>query len=306
MALALAPLLWSGNFVVGKVLIEAFPPFTLSALRWTIGALVLAPLVAFRPLELRKVRPWLPGIAALAVTGVLLYSALVYAALRDTTAVNATLIQAAIPMVTVLMAVLLLGEPLIWRHWIGIAVAFAGVTWIVSRGDTGALAALRINPGDLLMVGNVVIWAVYTIIAQRVLRQVDTLVATFLSIVIGLVMLLPVAAWEMGGRAWPAPTPPLVAGVAYLGVFPSIVAYVLWNSGVAAVGAARAALFVNLLPVYTAVLAGIFLDEVLALHHVVGGALVAGGVFVGTRPREQQRDEPGAARIDEAQTTEER
>lgn len=283
--LALAPLFWSGNFVIGKLLGETLPPFTLSALRWAIGALVLLPLVGRQRQALRAALPSWRSLAVLGATGVAIYTPLVYLALADTTTVNAALIQAAIPAVTAVLTVLVLRAPVGPRQWIGIAVAFVGVTWIVARGEPASLAALRLNRGDLLMVANVLVWAVYTVVAQRVLRHVDGLVATFLAVLVGLALLLPAASWEMTGRSWPSATPKLVAAVAYLGVFPSIIALLCWNRGVAAVGAARSAPFVNLLPVYTAVLASLFLGESIAWHHLAGGLLVAGGVYVGTYAR---------------------
>jgi drug/metabolite transporter (DMT)-like permease len=283
-ALALAPLLWSGNLIVGKALADALPPFTLSAVRWAIGALVLLPFVVRRPGDLRPPRALWPGLAVLGITGVTLYSALLYAALPYTATLNAALLQAAIPLVTLLLAAAFLGERARGVQWLGVAVAFAGVAWIVAAGDVGALLALRLNRGDALMLVNVLLWAIYTIVAQRTLRQVDPVAGTFLTVVIGLAPLLPIAAVEMQGRAWPVPTLPLIGALAYLGVFPSIAAYLLWNRGVALVGAGRAALFTNLLPVYTAVLAGVALGEPTRGYHLVGGALVAAGVYFGTRP----------------------
>jgi drug/metabolite transporter (DMT)-like permease len=283
-ALALAPLFWSGNLIVGKALADALPPFTLSAVRWAIGALVLLPFVLRRPDALRPPRELWPGLIVLGVTGITLYSALLYAALPHTATLNAALLQAAIPLATLLLAAAFLGEQPRRVQWLGVGIAFAGVAWIVAAGDVAALLALRLNRGDALMLVNVLLWAVYTIVAQRTLRQVDPVASTFLTVVIGLAPLLPVAAVEMRGHAWPEPTLRLIGALAYLGVFPSIVAYLLWNRGVALVGAGQAALFTNLLPVYTAVLAALALGEPTRAYHLVGGVLVAAGVYLGTRP----------------------
>jgi drug/metabolite transporter (DMT)-like permease len=282
-ALALAPLLWSGNFVVAKAVGDALPPFTLSALRWSIGLLVLLPLLRGRDLLLP--RNWWPHVVVLAVTGVYLYSALVYAALRSTSTLNASIIQAAIPAVTALLAVVFLRARVAAIAWLGIAVAFAGVAWIVAGGQPDTLAALRVGSGDLLMLVNVLLWAGYTLVGQPLLRARDGIVVTFYSVLVGLAFLWPTALWEMQGRAWPVFTLELAAALAYVGVFPSVVAYLLWNRGVAAVGASAAALFVNLLPVYTAALAALLLGERVALYHVVGGLLVAAGVYLGSRRR---------------------
>lgn len=280
-ALSLAPLLWAGNLVVGKTLADALPPFTLSAVRWAIGALVLLPFVIRRPLV--PPRELWPGLVVLGITGITLYSALLYAALPHTSTLNVALLQAAIPLVTLLLAVGFLRERPGWKGWLGVAVAFVGVAWIVAAGDAQTFIALQLNRGDALMLVNVLLWAVYTIVAQRTLRRLDPLAGTFLTVAIGLVPLIPIAAFEMQGRAWPELTPTLIAALAYLGIFPSIVAYLLWNRGVLLVGAGQAALFTNLLPVYTAALAAVVLGEPTHGYHLVGGALVAAGVYLGTR-----------------------
>jgi drug/metabolite transporter (DMT)-like permease len=283
-ALGLAPLLWAGNLVVGKALADALPPFTLSAVRWAIGALVLLPFVLRRPGELRAPRELWPGLVVLGITGVTLYSALLYAALPHTATLNAALLQAAIPLVTLLLGVAFLRERPRWTGWLGVAVAFAGVAWIVGGGQLDALLALRLNRGDALMLVNVLLWAVYTIVAQRTLRRMTAVAGTFVTVAIGLVPLLPIAAFEMQSHTWPEPTLALLAALAYLGIFPSIVAYLLWNYGSVALGAGRAALFTNLLPLYTAVLAAVALGEPTQGYHLVGGVLVAAGVYLGTRP----------------------
>ena len=294
LALALAPLLWAGNLVVGKALADALPPFTLSAVRWAIGALVLLPFVLSKPQDLKPPKHLWPGLVVLGITGVTLYSALLYAALPHTATLNAALLQAAIPLVTLLLAAAFLRERPRRLQWLGVAVAFAGVAWIVAGGQLEALLALRLNRGDALMLVNVVLWAVYTIIAQRTLRRMTAVAGTFVTVVIGLIPLLPIAAIEMQGRAWPEPTLALLGALAYLGVFPSIVAYLLWNYGSVAVGAGRAALFTNLLPLYTAALAAVALGEPTQTYHLVGGVLVAAGVYLGTRP--VLRSEPNERR----------
>lgn len=288
-ALALAPLLWAGNFVLGKTLADALPPFTLSLVRWALGAIVMLPLVLPRRRELLPPRDLWLGLTILAITGVFLYSALVYAALPETVTVNAALIQAAIPLVTLLLAIPVLSERPRAVQWLGVATAFAGVAWIVGGGRLETLAALQVNRGDALMLANAVVWAVYTIVAQRVLPRMGNLAATFVSVLIGLPFLLAAAAVEMQGRAWPPITAELAVAILYIAIFPSIVAYLLWNHGVAVVGAGRAALFTNLLPLYTAFLAWLFLAEPVEVHHVAGGLAIAGGVYLGVARRVSSR-----------------
>lgn len=282
--LILALLFWSGNFILGKLLVDVFPPVALTAIRWTIGLVVLLPVVLRPPGLPRVERVHWPALVLLGFIGMVLYPVLVYVAVRYTTTVNASLIQAAIPTVTVLMAVLLFRDRVAVRQWLGIVVAFAGVAWVVAEGRPVTLATLGFNVGDLLMLVNVFAWAIYTIVAQRVMRYYSALGVTFYLVVIGLLFLYPAALWEMQGRALSPLTLPIALALLYLGVFPSVLSYVFWNKGVEMIGASKASMTINLIPVFTAVLAALFLDERIGLHHVVGGLTVALGVYLGTRP----------------------
>lgn len=269
--------------MIGKLIGDELPPFTLAALRWVVALLVVLPFIAARRARLSLARGWWPTVVVLGVTGVALYTAFVYLALRSTSTLNASIIQAAIPMVTALLAALVLGTRVGGRAWLGMLAAFVGVAWIVSAGQLAALLTLAVHLGDAIMVANVFLWAIYTLVGQRIFRAHDSIVVTFYAILVGLAVLWPIALWEMRGSTWPTPSGAMILALLYIGIFPSVAAYVLWNRGVAAVGASRAAVFVNLLPAYTAVLAALVLGERIALHHVVGGLLVAGGVYWGSR-----------------------
>jgi drug/metabolite transporter (DMT)-like permease len=276
-----AALFWAGNFTTARALRDAWPPLPLNAVRWLVALAVLLPFtwgsLRAHAGTLRREVPWL---AALALTGVVLFQTFLYQALASTTVVTAALIAANTPLAIALGARWVYGERLTRRRALGIAVAFAGALVVVARGDLGLLLALRLTPGDLWMLAAVPCWAAYSLLLKRTpagLPQGTVVVATS---ALGALMLLPLAAWRIAAGDAVTLSPASVAGALYIGVFAGALAFVFWNRGVAAVGATRAGLFLHLMPLFAALLGVTFLGERLATHHLAGGALVMTGLLL--------------------------
>jgi drug/metabolite transporter (DMT)-like permease len=166
--LTLTPLFWAGNFVFGKPLLEALPPFGINLIRWLIACIVLVTLMLL--FEGRFPRParhqWF-GLAAMSLTGVVLFNALVYLSLIYTTSTNAALINGVTPILTMLLAATAGLDRLTGRRLVGPFISLVGVGWIVSRGSFGALIGLSFNRGDLIMLVAALVWAIYTILLNR-------------------------------------------------------------------------------------------------------------------------------------------
>ncbi len=173
--LTLAPLLWAGNFVFGKSLSEALPPFGINLLRWAMACVVLVTLTFL--LEGRFPRPgcrlWLT-LAGIAITGVLLFNALVYLSLKYTTSTNAALILGAAPILTMVLAAAFGSEKLTPRGVAGALVCLVGIAWIICRGSVDALLNVSFNLGDIVMTVAVLCWAVYTALIRST-RQLSQL-----------------------------------------------------------------------------------------------------------------------------------
>ncbi|TCJ20049.1 DMT family transporter [Rubrobacter taiwanensis] len=279
--LALAPLLWAGNFVFGRVLVEALPPFGLNLLRWVLACAILAPL-ALRweggiPVPPRRLWPALLGMA---VSGVLLFNSLVYLALTETTSINASLINGATPILTIMLAALIGLDRLNGLRVFGAALSLFGVAWIVSRGSPEALLGLTFNRGDVIMLAAALMWAGYTVLARQVMGTLSPLAATTITSLLGLPMLLAVGGYELATQPVGEMTPVVILGLLYVAGGASVAAFLAWNTGIERVGAARGAVFLNLVPVFTAILAVPVLGESLAVAQVAGGLLVICGVTV--------------------------
>lgn len=292
-----APLLWSGNMVFGKVLAEAVPPITLSGVRWAVSAVLLAVAGWYSGgLSWPKKEAWGP-IAAMAVTGVAIFTPLVYASLHAIGTVEAALIQSSTPVFALLLARLIAGEDPGWPQAGGALLTVLGVAAIVSHGELSRLVSWRWGEGDLLMLLAAFLWAAYTVAARQAAAHTSALSATFHAAWLGLLMLLPGTAWELLRGSGLHLTPAAWAGVAYVSVFPSAIAFLAWNYGVSRVGAGRASIFNNLLPLFTAVWAVFLLGEGLSWAEAIGGLLIAGGVSLGTLKPRSRRLISSASRV---------
>ena len=284
--LTLANLFWAGNWVVSRAFRAELPPAALSFWRWMVALLCLLtislPHVRRDWPQLRAAWPWLLFFGALGTGG---YNLLVYGGLQDTTAINGTLLNSFIPIMIVLMSWLLQGKRLHGREAAGILVSFSGVLAIVAHGELQRLRALTLNVGDLWILASVLAWSAYTLLLSRRPAVHPLAFLTAISVT-GLIFLFPFYLWEMAQGRHVIPTPGAIGAMVYTGVFPAFLGYILWNRGVAEVGAARAGLFMHLVPAFGIVLSMIFLDERPAAYHALGIGLIFAGIWLNTRRRE--------------------
>ncbi|WP_030541518.1 DMT family transporter [Sphingobium sp. DC-2] len=280
--LLLVMLLWAGNALVARAVRADVPPFTLAFLRWSGAALLLLPFAARGiAAEWPLVRRHWPMLLLLSIFGVGCFNALLYSGLRTSSATNAMLIQAAIPALVLGCNYLFFRTRALPSQIIGVLAAALGALLIIFRADIHALAALHFGTGDALILLGVICWSVYT----SLLRKRPPLTApTFLwlSFATGVVMMAPLAASEWADHPvrW---TPGAAAGIAYVAIFPSIIAYFLYNHAVAQAGAAQAGQAISLQPLLGAFLAALLLGETLHGYHFAGMALILLGIAVAAR-----------------------
>jgi drug/metabolite transporter (DMT)-like permease len=276
--LALAALCWAGNFVVARGVIEILPPVAFAFFRWVAALIFILPF-ARRPLaaDWPAVRARAGILALLALLGISAWNALLYTAVHTTTAVNAALIQASMPAFIAALSALFFRERIRAVQWAGVLLGFAGAAVIVLRGDLRHLSRLGFVLGDLLMIAAVGCYALYSVLLRKrpAIHPLSFLAATF---ALGAAGLLPAYLWELLRTGPFALTRAAALSILYVALFPSIVAYFCWNQGVAGVGANRAGLFMNLIPVFAAALSIAFLGEALQAFHLAGMALIACGM----------------------------
>ncbi|MDQ0820183.1 drug/metabolite transporter (DMT)-like permease [Arthrobacter sp. V4I6] len=273
--LVLATLFWSGNYVVGEAAVASMTPLELTFWRWALAAVPLLLLARFidKPDWRAVLRRW-PVLLVLSVLGMSGYTLLLYGALGYTSAMNATLITAANPALIVVMAIVLLGEKTTRLGWLGICLGLLGVLLVLTRGELRRLFSLSMNTGELLMIGAIIVWGFYTIIARRL--DVPAITATAVQVVLATVTLAPFA---LALNVQVPDTPAEGWSLAYIALFPSLGAYLFWNLALRSTPPGTAGNYLNLMVVFTAVIT-VALGTPLTLVQVMGGLMVIMGVLL--------------------------
>lgn len=282
----LATLTWATNMTLGRLLRDDVGPLTLAAARFLVASVLFAFLLQRRPGTERRIDHGHAGgglftrhrllLLAMGLCGVVAFAPTLYLGLRFTTTVNATLINGLGPLITGLLAALLIREPMTKRQVVGAIVAMAGIIILISGGSLLFWRSMQINIGDIIMVGAVTLWGLYSVLGRQVMHHRSALSATAFSTFLGLPLLLLVAAWEVSVLP-PDLRPELLLAMLYIGIFPTVIGFLAWNEGVRRLGSSGAMVFYNTLPLYGVLLGFLILDEALGLPHLLGGALIIGG-----------------------------
>ena len=276
--LVLTTLFWGGNAVAGKFAVGQIDPLLLTVFRWFFGALCFASFA--RPHLARDwpvLRQHLWVLLGLGMIGFTLFNMLLYSSLQYTSAINVTIEQAAIPLFILLLNRCFFAQPVFAAQWGALLMATMGVVVTVSRGDPLSLLQGDLNRGDAMMLVACLCYALYSVGLRW--RPVAHWSGVMLLMSCGALLLaLPVALFQHVQVGLPAPTSTGWLVVLYAVVFPTICAQLFFLRAVSLIGANRAGLFINLVPIFAAVLAVSLLGEKIHLYHLVGFALVLGGI----------------------------
>lgn len=276
--------IYAGNILVGKAINE-LPPLTMSFFRLLVAFLLLLP-IGFRSAWAQRSsffehkKPFL----LMAFTGVCFFNVFLYSSLQFTTTTKVSVLESVIPVATVLLSTFLLRERLGGPQWAGIIVSLAGAVWVVMDGRLLQLAESGWNLGDAIMVGAIIMWAIYSIVVKQSMHLFPHYGAVLVMSGISVIVLFPLVLIEWYFIGFPSLTGLNIAGLVYLGAFPSVVALVLYNRGVELLGPSRASVFLNFLPVATMAGAYLFLGESISIMQAFGALVVIGGVILTTRP----------------------
>lgn len=283
--LVLVAAIWGGQYSAGRLVAEALPWFTNSALRFIVATPILLALVyawegGLPRLDARR----FGAMLALAFAGVFVFNVCLFAGLERVPAGRGALIMALNPVMTALGAWLVFGERMSRVRVFGIVLAVAGVTVVISHGDLGALAHGALGLGELLLFGSVLGWTVYTLMGRAVLKGMSPLGASAWASLLGMIMLVACAVFERPWAALAALPPSGWGAIAYLGALGTVVAFLWFYDGVKGIGPARAAVFLSFVPVFGVLFAALTLGEPILVSMVIGGAMVVGGVLLTNRP----------------------
>jgi drug/metabolite transporter (DMT)-like permease len=289
--LTVPPLLWAGNAIVGRLVRSAVPPMTLNLLRWTIALAVLVPLgwTTLRQAGvLDAIRTRWRRYALLGLLGIGMYNSLQYLALQSSTPINVTLVASGMPVWMMLVGRLFYGVAVRTRQVVGALLSIVGVLVVLCRGDVGQLLALRLVAGDLYMILATIAWSFYS---WMLLQPQDEPTlradwAAFLGTQVAFGLLWSGAfagvEWGLGASAiawsWP-----VAAALLFVAVCPAVLAFAMWGAGIRRAGPGIGAFFVNLTPLFTALLSSAFLGELPHAYHVLAFLLIVGGIVVSAK-----------------------
>lgn len=269
---------WGANFVLASTVLASLPPLWAAAVRFLLGAALMFIIASVRREEMVSLlRRHAAIYLLLGIVGITAFNLLFFYALQSTSANSAALIMATNPLLTALLAAAFLGEKPVARQLVALPVALTGVLVVISHGDMGKLASLSFVHGDLLMLAANLSWALYNVLTRRYMPQASPVANTSWIMVVGATLLLATAL----GSDTHVHTLDLKASLSMtvMVVGGTVLAYLFWGIGIARLGAARTAIFLNLVPVF-AMLISAFLGTLPSAAQLAGGLLVLGGVTI--------------------------
>jgi drug/metabolite transporter (DMT)-like permease len=286
--LTLAPLMWAGNAVVGRLVHDLVPPMTLNLLRWALAFVFLLPLAAGVLKPGSALWTHWRRFSLLGLLSVGIYNSLQYLALQTSTPINVTLVASSMPVFMLGMGWLFHGERISPRQLLGAALSIGGVMLVLSRGDWDVLMNVRLVAGDLYVLAATAAWAYYSWMLAKPkepphIRQ-DWAAFLMGQIVFGLgwSVLFAAGEWTLTDAhivwSWP-----VVAALVFIALGPALLAYRAWGAGVSRAGPSVAGFFANLTPLFAALMSAAFLGDAPQLYHALAFALIVGGIVVSSR-----------------------
>lgn len=285
--LTLVSLFWAGNIVLGRFIAGHIPPATISWIRW-IGAFAIFLPFAWMYLrsDWKAIKANFGFLTLISAVGISLYTALAYYSLQFTEAINALLIASTGPLLVAMATYMLYGEKPTPRQVLGVLASLTGVVVVISRGSLETLLHLHFNRGDVWWFVGQIVYALYT----ALLRKRPAIHPFSFALVLfgwGGFLLTPLLVAEIAAGHYPVWDAPAFAALAYIMIFPSLIAYLFYNRGVEMIGPNRASPFYHLIPIFGSALAILFLGERPYLYHAAGYALVLTGIAIATASTKQ-------------------
>ena len=285
------PLVWGVNYAVIKAALHEFQPLAFNGIRFALATLTIWVLLLHRGSTLRIPRQGLWSLTLLGLLGNTVYQLLFIEGVARTSAANASLIMASSPMLVALLGTALGWEKLRGKGWLGVGLAVGGLALLLSAREGGGFAGGNLA-GDLLMLAAGGTWALYTVLGAPVMARTPSLSATLVTFLAGTPVLLLVSAPSFASQDWRAVGAKGWLGVAFSGIVAIGLGYLAWNTGLAAIGGARTAVYSNLTPVVAAALAWLTLGERWSAGQLLGAIAVLIGVAL-TRKGAVHTGSPG-------------
>jgi len=259
------------------------PPFSLSFWRWALALLILS-CFGLRHFLAQRTLVWSHRkfIIIQGIVGVAGFNTFIYMAIQTTTAINAALVNSCIPVIIVLISWAMYNDRLNLRQCLGVATSLSGVLLIISRGELSTLLQLQFNRGDILVFIAATLWAFYSANLKKYPKGLHPLAYQLGIVLVGLTILLPLYLFEISTGKTMTFSMGSIVTIIYVALFASVLAFIFWNRAVAILGANIAGPFIHLMPIFSTILAVLFLGESLTPNHLQAILLIFGGILMTT------------------------
>jgi drug/metabolite transporter (DMT)-like permease len=278
----IACIIWSGNFIVARAFIHDVPPVAMSFFRWLVATLILLPFAA--PTLNQEKHLILQNKSYFFWTslfGVAIFNTFLYIAAHTTSAINMALIgTCSSPIFSVFLAVIFLKERVTFFRIAGMLLMLAGIIFLLVKGSWERLTTFHFTTGDLWVLGAAIFFAGYNIMVRKKPQSISPVTFLFTTFMVGSFTLMPFYIWEASTAPAVNWSVNLLLVILYLGAGTSVIAFLLWNISIARLGAARTALFGNLIPLFSSLEAVWLLNEKITTFHLVSGALIVAGLVI--------------------------
>lgn len=280
--LSLTALFWAGNFVLGRSMNLVVSPIVMAELRWLLALVLISPFLLPKLMKNKSIiLKHLRILTLLSILSVACFNTFIYLGLTITTATNATILQSIIPIIILILSACWLKESISKQQWFGVSISLFGVLILITKGELSNLLDYTINKGDVYVLIAVILWAIYSILLRYRPANLDGFTFFGVTVLLGSIALLPFAIVEhlyySSPITWQDST---IGTIVYMAVFPSILAYIFWNKGVNELGAAKAGLFIHLMPLFGVMLSSYFLNEKILPFHIGGIAFIFCGIYL--------------------------
>ncbi len=283
--LVFATLCWSGNFIIGKfAYLFEVPPLTLNFLRWVSVWFILIPFTykeIFNNLSYIK-KNWLV-ISFMGIITISTFNSVVYFALTYTQVINAVLVLAAIPAVTIVVSAILKVDRTNIFQLFGLLLSIMGICSIITNADINKIINLNFNKGDLWMLICVFSWSIYSTLLKKHNFKISQFALIQLMVSIGIIFLIPQFIYERSVGLEINFNKAFFIILFYVVIFPALAAYYCWQKGIEIVGPNRATMFIQLMPLLSAVLAIIIFQEKFEVYHFIGASFILFGIYLSNR-----------------------
>ena len=283
--LVCATLFWSGNFMVGKfAFLENIPPLSLVFYRWSLVWLILLPFTIKEILKHKDtILKNLPILFFLGFTSVGLFNSFTYLSLIHTQVINSTLFNTAIPAVIILLCFLFKIEKTNKFQILGLIISVLGILSIITKLDIKIFLSLNFNKGDIIMIGGVITWGIYSTLLKKKKFTLPLLTLVHVICTFGLICVFPQFFYEFSQGQFIEFNTNLFYILIFLALFPSIGSYYCWAGAVSIIGANRAGIFLSLIPLFSTIMAIAFYKEQFQFFHLIGAILIVLGLFLSNK-----------------------